>query len=113
MDQMYALVVVDTALADARWPEDAPHRIGQARSMGSVITPDPDRSRNGIEAIPISHQPEAGERWDAVTRTVIKPTGAEIAAELEARYNALGEQIATLRGIPITTLSVGEVGRRP
>ena len=83
---------------------------GEALSFGTTLA---DPLPAGTEAVAIDHQPGAGERWDAGKRAIVKPTDAEIAAELEEQYNALGEQIATLRGIPITTLSVGEVGRRP
>ena len=109
--QWYAMVVDDPARADARWPEDAPHSIGQARSFGSEapgdeerldrgITPLTIRSQNGIEAIPIDHQPGDGERWDAKARAVVPVTPDYVLTQLKAQRAALDAQIAVLTVAP-------------
>ena len=85
VEQWHAIVVDDAALADARWPDDAPFAVGQVRSYGTVIT---DPMHEGMMAVPIDGPP--GERhWNANARDFDPPLPAPPGPpDWAANYNA-------------------------
>ena len=120
VEQWYAMVVDDPALADLRWPPDpdrgvGPHFDGQAMSFASQepgdedtldrgITPAAIAVLNGIVAVALDHKPNFGsEQWDPVTRTLVAFVAPPV-PDLDAFY---GDAMAILSVDPLVSIVDG------